>query len=160
MTEPEHRESNAKIVAGLRGRALLAAQRFLSRHPDALLTSGKRDLESQCRAMAQNIVKSGNRKWIAETYKASSASKTAQAWVTTNPGVVSVLAIAAGLFSVLSKLAPDALRGLSLHLSGDAWDVLPTKSTIMLQSLREVVAEFGGKFIEREGGLVVWHAQF
>ena len=146
---------------GLVGKANQAAIEIASSHPDIQFTSGRRDLQEQAAAMAQNVVQ--NRNWIIQTYKPSKASQKCQAWVTTNPKAKTPLAIMKGLLEVLRALPEDEIEKLSKHLTGEAFDIKPIdglKGQMVLASLRLVVAAHGGQLLEREGGLVRWHAQF
>jgi hypothetical protein len=66
---------------------------------DIVFTSGRRTVSDQCRAMAQNIVKTGNHQWIRDTYK---NGQELQAWVDDHPHATSVDDLKAGLESVMS----------------------------------------------------------
>lgn len=143
------------------GRARLAAQALARAHPDVMFTSGRRTLEEQATAMARNVV--DERGWIAATYKASLVSQRLQAWVDSHPESDSVAELAAGLLATMRQFSEHELIALSKHLTGEAFDVLPIAGRhgqLVVQSLRRIVAEFGGKLLEREGGKIVWHAQF
>jgi len=138
-----------------------AAELLQARHPEVRFTSGRRNLAGQARAMAQNIVKTGNRQWIAQTYRDSVAIRKLQRWVNAHPNATHVTTITAGLLSVLLAMPPEQAARISYHLAGLAFDVQPipgdhgeaVKATIRtLPGL--------GKFLEEEGGAVRWHAQF
>lgn len=149
-------------IMGLCGKSELAAQDLLKAHPDVVFTSGRRTISEQARAMASNVAK-GGRGWIASTYKHSDVSQAAQAWVDAHPTAVTPAQLEVGLLSVFRRFTNHELCALSKHLSGEAFDVQPMPGLaggLVLQSLRRIVAAYGGKLIEREGGLVVWHAQF
>jgi hypothetical protein len=154
--------SNSDILATLNPIAQSVATDFLSAYPDAVLTSGKRDLLGQCSAMASNVAV--NRRWIAETYVSSDASIAAQAWVDQNPTVTTVMAISSGLYSVLQPLTPDQLDHLSWHLAGDAFDAAPVQDPGQAACARELVgarilAGGAGKVLTNEGGIAKLHVQ-
>jgi hypothetical protein len=52
------------------------------------------------------------------------------------------------------------LSTLSKHLSGDAFDVQPVDTDA--DAIKKTIRGLDGldKFLEKEGGLVRWHAQF
>lgn len=136
-----------------------AAKKLLSDFPNVVFTSGRRDVAQQASAMAGNIVQ--NRDWIKETYLASPERDSLQAWVDANPDATTKDAIAAGLVSIMSSWSDDQKRNLSRHFSGQAFDVQPMNGTVgddvkaaikALPNLR--------KFLDNEGGLIIWHADF
>jgi len=142
----------------LRGTALKAAYALKKAHPSVKFTSGRRDKADQARAMAGNVVE--NRKWIEQTYVSTTVSKACQKWVDDNPEKKTKDEISEGLLTVLDEQADDDLAKLSRHLSGDAFDVQPveTDADAIKKSIRAL--EGLDKFLEQEGGLVRWHAQF
>ncbi len=150
-------------MMGLRGKALLAAQELLKAFPDAQLASGKRDRESQARAMAGNLVM--NRSWIPQTYRQPLCKVALQChlWVANTPSAVSQSDIAAGLLSIMQGFGDDELGKLTLHLSGDAFDVRKLRDKVrngqMKAYLHELAHKHGGTFLEREGGIEVLHFQ-
>lgn len=147
---------------GLVGNADAAARELAKECPAVVFTSGRRSREDQALAMAANIV-AGGRQWINRTYKASMARESCQKWVIANPTAVTREEISTGLLSVLDGLTAEELSHLTKHLSGEAFDVRPVgglTGQMILMSLRRITKQHDGKFIEREGGLTVWHAQF
>ena len=127
-------------------------------HPSVTFTSGRRTKEDQARAMASNVV--SNRKWIGQTYKPGIVSNACQQWVDNHPEAKTKEQIASGLLSVM-KAASDADVGkLSKHLSGDAFDVRPVE--VNAEAIKLTIRSLEGldKFLDKEGGLVRWHAQF
>lgn len=139
--------------------AKAAAEKLLAAHPGVKFTSGRRDTEDQARAMASNVV--NKRRWIEQTYKDTPQRAALQKWVDNNPQAKTQKAIAAGLVSVMSDWSDAQRSKLSRHFSGNAFDVQPVsgaagtaiKKTIKsLPKLRQ--------FLEKEGGLVRWHADF
>lgn len=144
----------------LSDKAKKAAYRLKAKFSTIVFTSGRRDKAAQARAMASNVVL--NRKWIKQTYHSSEAIKACQKWVDEHPEKKTKTEIAAGLKSVFDGLTDKELAKVSKHLSGDAFDVQPvTKDDKEIKKmLRELTKETGGKFLDKEGGLVRWHAQF
>lgn len=142
----------------LRGAAKKGAYALKKAHPTVTFTSGRRDRAEQASAMASNVVK--NRKWIEETYFPTKASKACQKWVDDNEEATTQDAIAEGLLSVLNEFTGAQLAGLSKHLSGDAFDVQPVETNA--DAIKKTIRGLDGldKFLEKEGGLVRWHAQF
>ncbi len=135
-----------------------AAYALKKAHPSVKFTSGRRDKEEQARAMASNVVK--NRKWIEETYLNSPLCKKCQDWVDNHPSKRTQGEIQQGLMSVFNASNDDDLGKFSKHLSGMAFDIRPVESNA--ERIKKIIRGLSGldKFIEKEGGLVRWHAQF
>lgn len=148
MTDPES--------LGLRGYALMGARALKAAHPSVVFTSGKRNATDQARAMAANVAL--NRQWIAQTYKISVARHACQQWVNAHPGTTRAQ-IEAGLLGVFATLPDAELLKLSRHLTGDAFDVEPVPNG---DAIKSCIRDLPGLdcFLEREGGLTRWHAQF
>jgi len=127
-------------------------------HPGVVFTSGRRDKVAQARAMAANVVK--NRQWIAQTYLASLVSAACQKWVDEHPEAVTQEAIQRGLISVFDSIGEAELGHISKHLSGEAFDVQPVAANA--EAIKASIRALEGltKFLDREGGLERWHAQF
>jgi hypothetical protein len=142
----------------LRGAARKAAYALKKKHPAVKFTSGRRNKEDQARAMASNVVL--NRNWIEETYASSAVSRACQKWVDRNPDKTTKEAIQAGLISVLDEATDAQLALLSKHLSGDAFDVQPVETNA--DAIKKTIRRLKGldRFLEKEGGLIRWHAQF
>ncbi|MGE5171705.1 MAG: hypothetical protein ACM3JC_15185, partial [Rudaea sp.] len=157
--EPGHEVDAAIEALALRGRARIAAYALKKAHPAVLFTSGRRSLVDQARAMAQNVVK--NRHWIAETYAASALSARCQRWLDINAKKTSQADVQQGLLEVLQDATDTERSYLSKHLSGDAFDVQPVTddAEAIKRTLRKLVKPHG-RFLDKEGGLVRWHAQF
>ncbi len=138
-----------------------AARLLKAKHPSVIFTSGRRGLAEQAHAMASNIVASGNRKWISRTYASSQASRALQMWVDTNPQIVSVTGLAAGLERQLEQLGPEIAGQISRHLSGMAFDVAVVGGAEG-ERIKATIRTLPGlqKFLDREGGLLRWHCQF
>lgn len=142
----------------LRATARAAAYALKKAHPSVKFTSGRRNKADQARAMASNVVH--ERKWIERTYKAGVVSKACQKWVDDNPDKKTKAEIAAGLLSVMDAAADGDLAKLSKHLSGDAFDVQPVEADA--DAIKKTIRGLKGleKFLDKEGNLVRWHAQF
>ena len=108
--------------------------------------------------MASNVVK--NRKWIEQTYVSSALRTKCQQWVDNNPEKKTQEEIASGLLSVLNEATDADLGKFSKHLSGEAFDVQPVETGA--EAIKKTIRGLSGldKFLETEGGLVRWHAQF
>ena len=131
----------------------------MEKHPGVVFTSGRRTVKQQAKAMAGNV--SANRKWIEQTYVASPQRTKLQKWVDEHPKAKSKADIAAGLESIFETFTDAQKNQFSRHITGQAFDLQPVpgaagkkiKDTIRsLPKLR--------KFLEKEGGLVRWHADF
>lgn len=135
-----------------------AAYALKKAHPSITFTSGRRSKDEQASAMASNVVK--NRKWIEQTYVKSTLRTQCQEWVDKNPDKNTQAEIAEGLASVLTEATDDDLGKLSKHLSGEAFDVQPVEKDA--DKIKKTIRDLPGlgKFLDVEGGLVRWHAQF
>jgi hypothetical protein len=154
LTAPK--ETDAEIEAlGLAEKARKAAYALKKAHPTVKFTSGRRNKADQARAMASNVVK--NRKWIEQTYPSGAKC---QQWVDNNPDKKTQAEIAEGLLSVLNAATDTDLAKLSKHLSGEAFDVQPVEKDA--EAIKKTIGSLPGleKFLDKEGGLVRWHAQF
>ena len=138
--------------------AKAAAYALKKKHPRVVFTSGRRNKEDQARAMASNVV--SNRNWIGQTYIQSKARDACQKWVTEHKDQKTKKQIAEGLKSVLDELTDDELGRLSKHLSGAAFDIQPVAKDAA--KIKATIKGLKGlsKFLDKEGGLVRWHAQF
>jgi len=132
-----------------------AATILHNKYPQLEFTSGRRSIFQQAHAMAGNVVL--NRKWIGQTYLAGAKL---QAWVDKNPKARTVDAITAGLEQVMKAMPEEELVKISRHLTGRAFDVRPV--TANAAAIKADIRALPGlhKFLEKEGGLVRWHAQF
>lgn len=144
----------------LRPKAKAIASELRQTYPAIVFTSGKRsEVEGQARAMAGNVV--SNRAWIAETYSDKSLSGQLQDWVDKNPTATTKNAIAVGLAGVMATWSEEQKGKLSAHFTGEAFDIQPqTEDADAIKSRAASLATAaGGKFLEKEGGLVRWHLQ-
>lgn len=132
-----------------------------------VFTSGHRTIAAQVSAMADNIVKSRNRRWIFATYAkvngqlGSPVAAAMQGWVTANPQATTKAALQAGLTGIAQKFTSAQLGTLSEHLEtpSRAFDVQPSTSTTIPAAMTAIAKAGGGKFLAKEGGLVRWHLQ-
>lgn len=151
-----HPDIDALRLAPVANAAALALR---AKFPTVKFTSGRRAVADQARAMAQNVAK--NRKWIAQTYVSTPESRELQAEV----DKLGPHADAARIASVLSDAMSDwtdAQKGrVSKHFSGEAFDVQPVPGQ-QGEAIKAAIRKLPGlvKFLEAEGGLVRWHAQF
>ena len=138
--------------------ARTAAYALKKAHPSVKFTSGRRDKADQANAMASNVVK--NRKWIEQTYAKSDLRTKCQDWIDKNTDKTTQADIAAGLLEVLNAADDAALGKLSKHLSGEAFDVQPVDKDA--EAIKKTIRGLAGldRFLDTEGGLVRWHAQF
>lgn len=138
--------------------AKAAAYELKRQHPAVVFTSGRRDKAEQAGAMATNVI--NNRKWIVQTYAVSPASAACQKWVDTNPTATTVSQIRDGLISVFNSLTDAQMEKLSKHLAGAAFDVQPVIKDAA--AIKATIRKLKGLrlFLEKEGGLVRWHAEF
>lgn len=135
-----------------------AAYALKKAHPTVKFTSGRRDKNDQARAMASNVV--NNRKWIEQTYAISTLRAKCQEWVDNNPDKKTQADIAEGLLSVFNAATDADLGKFSKHLAGEAFDVQPVEKDA--DAIKKTIRGLSGlvKFLDTEGGLVRWHAQF
>jgi hypothetical protein len=145
-------------VLDLAATARAAAVALKKAQPSVRFTSGRRDKADQADAMASNVVK--NRKWIEQTYAKSDLRTKCQEWVDKNPDKTTRADIAAGLLTIFAAVDDAALGRFSKHLSGEAFDVQPVDKDA--DAIKKTIRGLPGldKFLDTEGGLVRWHAQF
>ena len=132
-----------------------AATILKSKHPELQFTSGRRTIFQQAHAMAGNVVV--DRKWIGKTYIAAAKL---QQWVDKHPEAKTVDQITAGLEQTMKAMPEAELLKISRHLTGRAFDVRPV--TTNAAAIKADILKLPGlhKFLEKEGGLNRWHAQF
>jgi hypothetical protein len=107
--------------------------------------------------MAYNIVKTGNRQWIAGTYKAAAKL---QQWVDAHPNAKTIDEIAAGLQATMETMPEVELLKVSKHLTGKAFDIRPVAANA--EPIKTFIRTLPGlsTFLDKEGGATRWHAQF
>lgn len=143
----------------LEGQAHAGAVALKAAFPEVVFTSGRRGVQAQAHAMASNIVK--NRAWILETYRTTAMAQELQSWVNRHGECTTVDQITAGLVACMSTWTDADKALLSRHFSGQAFDVQPFDGGNS-DAIKAFIRSLSGidKFLEREGGLVRWHAQF
>lgn len=147
------------LIAGLSPRARAAAETLRAKHPEVVFTSGRRGVADQARAMAANLV--ANRKWIVQTYMDTAEARALQAWVDRNPNARARDQLAAGLAGIMTSWSDLQRAHVSKHFSGDAFDVQPIDGAAG-EAIKASIRALPGlvKFLDHEGGLIRWHAQF
>lgn len=137
-----------------------AANKLKEKHPDIVFTSGRRSVAEQASAMASNIVTSSDRKWIEQTYAKSDARDKLQEWVNKNPDAKTKDKIALGLETTMNAMSDSERGRISKHLSGEAFDIQPREKDA--ETIKNDIKALSGitQFLDTEGGLVRWHAQF
>jgi len=135
-----------------------AAYALKKAHPSVVFTSGRRALADQARAMAANVA--ANRKWVSQTYMPSETSRKLQKWIDEHKDKKSAGEIEQGLAGVLKGLTDAQLGLLSKHLAGLAFDVQPVQQDA--ESIKRTLRGLPklNRFLDKEGGLERWHAQF
>jgi hypothetical protein len=139
--------------------AKAAAYALKKQYPSIVFNSGRRGTkEEQASAMAENVVQ--NRQFIAQTYAQNAAREQCQKWVNEHPEAKTKAQIQAGLLSILNGLSESQLAEAYKHMSGDAFDVQPVEKDA--EKIKDAIRDLPGckKFLDQEGGLVRWHAQF
>jgi len=142
---------------GLKETAKDAAYALRAMYPQLEFTSGLRSRSQQASAMAGNVAT--NRSWIDATYAYAKRSEL-QAWVDAHPEKTSRQDIAAGLATVLNTWSDADIARLSLHTVGRAFDVQPV--TEKADEIKQFIQTLPGitKFLDKEGGKTIWHAEF
>jgi hypothetical protein len=128
------------------------ARSLMARHPGVVFTSGRRSAADQAYAMAGNIVSSGNRRWIAETYRDGPAIRHLQQWVDAHPEATTRVELSGGLFSVLTSMPAEERSHVSRHLAGMAFDVRPHSCPFSALEALEPV-----QLLSHEGDAERWH---
>jgi hypothetical protein len=138
--------------------ARAAAYALKRAHPTVKFTSGRRSKQDQARAMAGNVAR--NPHWIEQTYVLSPLRTKCQGWVNAHPDKTSPRDIEGGIFSVLATASDAELGRFSRHLAGMAFDIAPVNRDA--DQIKATIRQLPGldKFLDSEGGLVRWHAQF
>jgi hypothetical protein len=140
-------------------------------HPEAVFTSGRRDVMDQARAMAQNAVRYGSG-WLDSTYKDKRIVKCLMTYMEENPEKCSDSKVLAHAFyeQLQEHFAGDLLK--FPHVRGDAFDIqypklkngLHDKATAdQIIATIQMCPEFGIPLewvTDQEGKLKVIHAQF
>jgi hypothetical protein len=135
-----------------------AAYELKKKKPSVVFTSGRRNKDEQASAMATNVTQ--DRDWIKNTYAKSAARDACQKWVDDNKDKTTQTDITTGLKGVLDSLTDAQAAELSKHLSGNAFDVQPVNPDT--DDIKKAIKGLTGikKFLDKEGKLVRWHAEF
>lgn len=160
-------------MMGLVGDALAVAEDITKRF-GAKITSGKRTISEQALAMAKNVAKDRERlrklapnlrerpsKWIAQTYAGGRIVDECQDWVDRHPNA-DASTMSTAFCTIIAAFPPEEQRRMSKHLTGDALDIEPmtgARGEELIDALKDWALRKGGKFLPREGGLVIWHWQ-
>jgi hypothetical protein len=159
--EPTESATDPAIEAlDLKPKAKAAAYAIKKKFPAVSFTSGKRDeVDEQASAMASNVV--SNRNWITETYADKALSAKLQKWLDDNPKATTKAAITKGLADTMSTWTEEEKGRLSAHFTGEAFDIQPQadKAEEIKAEANNQATTRGGKFLEKEGGLIRWHVQ-
>ena len=139
--------------------AAASAMKLKADFPSVVFTSGRRNSQQQANAMAGNIAQ--NRKWIEQTYLASPERDVLQKWVDSHPSATTKEQISAGLIGIMNGWSDAQKKTLSRHFSGQAFDVQPVAGTPgnLIKTGIKALPNLR-KFLEQEGGLIIWHADF
>lgn len=140
--------NNTSHLAQLEGDARAVATEGCRRWPDFVITSSKRDVQTQAVAMARNVAR--QRTWIlgdahtAGTYRYSLCAKLLHDWAVSNPHALEH-EVAAAFAHLMEGLPTSELEKLSSHLApyaqgAHAFDVLPLLTAIGAEQARKVAA--------------------
>jgi len=130
--------------------------------PFVTFTSGRRDRWAQAQAMAGNVAV--ERGWIRNTYMRAAPFET---WLDQHPEAQTVEQLAHGFYGILTTMPDADVEKISKHLGGNAFDILPIVTTQGVPTAEghqviDVIRSLPGldKFLQKEGNLIRWHAQF
>ena len=155
--------SNAALTVisdlDLTGHAKSGAEALLRAHPNVVFTSGRRSVQIQAGAMAENVV--GRRNWIRDTYAESPERYELQTWVDSHPDAVTPDQIMAGLRTVMNGWNDTRKVRLSRHFAGLAFDVQPVSGSggEAIKATIRALPHLRG-FLDSEGGKIIWHVEF
>lgn len=140
--------------------ARAAATLLKTAFPQIVFTSGRRGVADQARAMASNV--QHNRRWIEQTYMRTPERAMLQAWIDTHPAADTREEIRAGFVEIMLGWNDTQKGRLSKHFSGQAFDVQPLPAGTTADAVKTAIRALPRleKFLEKEGGLIRWHAQF
>ncbi len=135
-----------------------AAAILKSQHPEIIFTSGRRNVKRQAAAMASNVAV--KRRYIEQTYASGPESQVLQKWVDDHPEAVTPADISSGLEGIMSIWTDAQKSRLSKHFSGQAFDVFPVTSNA--EAVKSTIRSLPNLrlFLDSEGGLTIWHAEF
>lgn len=136
-----------------------ACRQFEIAFPHVQWLSGKRDRESQARAMAPHVVK--DRQWIVKTYLQAAHLQTA---VDFRPDAQTAEQVSTVLFETMLGMSDEELAKVSDHMIGLAVDLVPMvfgdgDPTPTGQEALKWMHDYPytKKVLTREGGRIVWH---
>ena len=136
-----------------------ACRQFEIAFPHVQWLSGKRDRESQARAMAPHVVK--DRQWIVKTYLQAAHLQTA---VDFRPDAQTAEQVSTVLFETMLGMSDEELAKVSDHMIGLAVDLVPMvfgdgDPTPTGQAALKWMHDYPytKKVLTREGGRIVWH---
>lgn len=150
--------------------AAKAAALVLRIHPEAVFTSGKRDVLDQARAMATNVVRYGP-VWLNDTYKNKAIVKVLMTYTEEHKEAASSVALLSqGFYNELMEHFSGHLMQFP-HVRGDAFDIAWPKlqggmidqiaGERICKTIEALPGEFGLELLLRkEGEHRVIHAQF
>jgi hypothetical protein len=142
---------------GLIEPALSGAHELKYKHPEIEFTSGRRDRFRQAHAMAVNVV--GDPDWIKRTYKDHAITRDCQTFVDEHPDLTADDYFGAFL-TILNGYSDAELAEWNHHVAGLAFDVKPQiPNADQIKSDIRALPHLN-LFLEQEGNLVRWHAQF
>lgn len=145
------------MPGGLIGAADRVCRELLAMFPGAVITSGRRYVHEQARAMAENVMRS--RSWIGDTYRQPLCLAASQLHALAQSHSKAGVDELSALFTDALQAYPEGeLRKLSRHITGEAFDVRPASHAVQ-EFLHDAAIREGGRFLTREGGLVIWHWQ-
>ena len=128
--------------------------------PGVYFTSGRRDVEQQSQAMADNVIV--NRKYVVDTYRESPERDVLQLIIDANSQPMNHANMAALILRYLRSLTDEQLGHLTKHPAGLAFDVRPeggSRGDAIKAWLFAKAKEIGGKFLDKESGIEIWHLQ-
>lgn len=145
-------------LKGLSPKARAAAEALQAAHPEVRFTSGRRTVAQQARAMADNLAT--DRAWVRRTYVSTPQRAQILAWLDANPAATRAQT-EAGLAEIMEAWSDSERARISKHFSGDAFDVQPVAGA-RGEAIKVTIRKLPGlvKFLDREGGRIIWHAQF
>jgi hypothetical protein len=127
------------------------------KHPAVRFTSGRRTRQEQAGAMAEAVLE--HRNAIGESFGPSEIRDACQQWVDGNSEKTTVGEIQEGLAGILDRYTDEQLARFSEHMAGLAFDVQPVADG---DPIKKTIQGLEGldRFLEKEGAVGVWHAQF
>jgi hypothetical protein len=156
--------SNDSIIASLTHECAAVAKEFLVQCPDAILTSGRRSVQSQASAMGADVAAAlakGDPNFIQKTYRnpLCPAAKACQDWVTARGACLPGETVSSAFLGILKTFPDSELTKLSRHLGGMAFDIHVDGDARKENALAQLATKCNGTFLRQEGGLARWHWQ-